>query len=237
MNRKWVGLTDSIQARGQQLASAHEVQRFHRDIDETKDWIREKEDALETDDCGNDLRSVQTLRRKHEGLERDLEALYEKVMQLGKTAGSIDKKHPESGEITKEKQIEITEWWNRLRARATERRNKLENSYQLQRFLSDHAELMIWINTMNGLVSSDELANDTIGAEALLERHNELMTEINARKQTFQNIEDFGQRLIHENHYASDLVKDKLQELYQAFQDLNRAWDERNGNYFFKYLF
>lgn len=30
---------------------------------------------------------------------------------------------------------------------------------------------MAWINSMMALVSSDELANDVTGAEALLERH------------------------------------------------------------------
>lgn len=30
---------------------------------------------------------------------------------------------------------------------------------------------MAWINSMKGLVSSEELANDVTGAEALLERH------------------------------------------------------------------
>lgn len=61
------------------MGSAHEVQRFHRDVDETRDWIREKDDALNNDDLGKDLRSVQALQRKHEGLERDLAALQDKV--------------------------------------------------------------------------------------------------------------------------------------------------------------
>lgn len=55
------------------------MQRFHRDVDETKDWIQEKEEALNNDDLGKDLRSVQALQRKHEGLERDLAALGDKV--------------------------------------------------------------------------------------------------------------------------------------------------------------
>lgn len=65
--------------RAAQLGSAHEVQRFHRDVDETKDWIQEKDEALNNDDLGKDLRSVQALQRKHEGLERDLAALGDKV--------------------------------------------------------------------------------------------------------------------------------------------------------------
>ena len=228
LNQKWVHLQEMTSSREQQLASAHEVQRFHRDIDETKDWIREKDEALDTDDEGSDLRSVQTLQRKHEGLERDLEALYEKVKQLDKTAANIEHRHPESAEQTREKQTEIIEEWNKLRIKANERRVKLSNSYELQRFLNDHSDLMLWINSMSSLVSSDELASDTIGAEALLERHGELWTEIHARRTNYNTIEEFGQRLIRNQHYAADLVKEKLGALYHAFQDLERAWTERN---------
>lgn len=67
------------QERAQNLGSAHEVQRYHRDADETKDWIEEKDAALDKSDIGQDLATVQRLQRKHEGLERDLAALGEKV--------------------------------------------------------------------------------------------------------------------------------------------------------------
>ena len=79
---KWSNLQQLTQERAQQLGSAHEVQRFHRDVDETKDWIQEKDEALNNEDYGKDLRSVQTLQRKHEGLERDLAALSDKVSRF-----------------------------------------------------------------------------------------------------------------------------------------------------------
>ena len=56
--------------------------RFHpdnRDVDETISWIKEKEQLMASDDFGRDLASVQALLRKHEGLERDLAALEDKV--------------------------------------------------------------------------------------------------------------------------------------------------------------
>lgn len=79
LNTKWNGLQQLTNERASQLGSAHEVQRFHRDVDETKEWIQEKDEALNSDDLGKDLRSVQALQRKHEGLERDLAALGDKV--------------------------------------------------------------------------------------------------------------------------------------------------------------
>ena len=53
-----------------------------REVDETKDWISEKDAALNNDNYGHDLASVQALQRKHEGVERDLAALGEKVSGL-----------------------------------------------------------------------------------------------------------------------------------------------------------
>lgn len=52
---------------------------FDRDVDETISWIKEKEQLMASDDFGRDLASVQALLRKHEGLERDLAALEDKV--------------------------------------------------------------------------------------------------------------------------------------------------------------
>jgi len=63
---------------------------FHRDADETKGWINEKDVALSSDDYGRDLASVQALQRKHEGLERDLAALEDKVKQFPKPYYSIN---------------------------------------------------------------------------------------------------------------------------------------------------
>ena len=54
---------------------------------------------------------------------------------------------------------------------ANARKDKLMDSYDLQRFLSDFRDLTSWTNGMKTLVASDELAKDVTGAEALLERH------------------------------------------------------------------
>lgn len=49
------------------------------DAEETIAWMVEKDPMLSTDDYGRDLASVQALQRKHDTLERDLNALEDKV--------------------------------------------------------------------------------------------------------------------------------------------------------------
>lgn len=139
-----------------------------RDADETKEWIEEKNQALNTDNYGHDLASVQALQRKHEGFERDLAALGDKVScgewerripvwkgsndpilifspllmsfqvnSLGETAERLIQSHPESAEDLQEKCTELNQAWSSLGKRANQRKEKLGDSHDLQRFLSD----------------------------------------------------------------------------------------------------
>ncbi|XP_025060781.1 spectrin alpha chain, non-erythrocytic 1 isoform X7 [Alligator sinensis] len=227
LNERWRSLQQLAEERSQLLGSAHEVQRFHRDADETKEWIEEKNQALNTDNYGHDLASVQALQRKHEGFERDLAALGDKVNSLGETAQRLIQSHPESAEDLQEKCTELNQAWSSLGKRADQRKEKLGDSHDLQRFLSDFRDLMSWINGIRGLVSSDELAKDVTGAEALLERHQEHRTEIDARAGTFQAFEQFGQQLLARGHYASPEIKEKLDILDQERADLEKAWVQR----------
>uniref|UniRef100_A0A452V9Q6 Spectrin alpha chain, non-erythrocytic 1 n=1 Tax=Ursus maritimus TaxID=29073 RepID=A0A452V9Q6_URSMA len=227
LNERWRSLQQLAEERSQLLGSAHEVQRFHRDADETKEWIEEKNQALNTDNYGHDLASVQALQRKHEGFERDLAALGDKVNSLGETAERLIQSHPESAEDLQEKCTELDQAWGSLGKRADQRKAKLGDSHDLQRFLSDFRDLMSWINGIRGLVSSDELAKDVTGAEALLERHQEHRTEIDARAGTFQAFEQFGQQLLAHGHYASPEVKEKLDILDRERAGLEKAWAQR----------
>ncbi|KAM8933888.1 spectrin alpha chain, non-erythrocytic 1 isoform 3-T3 [Pelodytes ibericus] len=227
LNERWRSLQQLAEERSQLLGSAHEVQRFHRDADETKEWIEEKNQALNTDSYGHDLASVQALQRKHEGFERDLAALGDKVNSLGETATRLIQSHPESADDIQEKCKELDQAWSSLGKRADQRKKKLEDSHDLQRFLSDFRDLMSWINGIRGLVSSDELAKDVTGAEALLERHQEHRTEIDARTGTLQAFEHLGQQLLARGHYASPEIKDKLDILDQERASLEKAWVER----------
>uniref|UniRef100_A0A8C0ZZE7 SH3 domain-containing protein n=1 Tax=Castor canadensis TaxID=51338 RepID=A0A8C0ZZE7_CASCN len=216
LNERWRSLQQLAEERSQLLGSAHEVQRFHRDADETKEWIEEKNQALNTDNYGHDLASVQALQRKHEGFERDLAALGDKVNSLGETAQRLIQSHPESAEDLKEKCTELNQAWTSLGKR---------NSCSFANLVS--RDLMSWINGIRGLVSSDELAKDVTGAEALLERHQEHRTEIDARAGTFQAFEQFGQQLLAHGHYASPEIKEKLDVLDQERTDLEKAWVQR----------
>lgn len=111
------------------------------------------------------------MQRKHDAFERDLAALKDHVQSLDSDASRLIEKHPDQEESIQQKRNEINEAWVDLDKKAEERKKALSDSYDLQRFLSDRRELQRWMRHMHTLVSSDEVADDMAGAEALLERH------------------------------------------------------------------
>lgn len=79
---------------------------------------------------------------KHEGLERDLAALGDKIRQLDDTANRLMATHGDSADATYSKQREINEAWQQLQARANARKEKLLDSYDLQRYVPQF--LVMW---------------------------------------------------------------------------------------------
>ena len=124
MKESWQRLRLLALNRQEKLFGAHEIQRFNRDADETVAWITEKDVVLSSDDFGRDLASVQTLQRKHEGVERDLAALEDKVMTLGQEAARLCGIHPDHAEQIKAKHQEIENNWERLTGKAKVNRIK-----------------------------------------------------------------------------------------------------------------
>jgi len=220
LNRKWDDLKKNAEEREQQLLSAYEVQRFTRDAEEAQDWISEKFEQLDPNELGQDLRSVKRLQKKHEAYERDLNALGDKIRELDDLTKRLINTHPEQAEVIIQKQQVIQNQWTDLTSKADLHKAKLLDDYDYQKFLTDFRDLAAVIKSIIQQISSDELARDVPGAEALLERHHEHRSEIDARSGAFQAFEDFGNDLINAEHFAEEDIKQKLQEMDDIRQQL-----------------
>uniref|UniRef100_A0A668AXS7 Spectrin alpha chain, non-erythrocytic 1 n=1 Tax=Myripristis murdjan TaxID=586833 RepID=A0A668AXS7_9TELE len=231
VNTAWQRLKGLAQQRQGKLFGAAEVQRFNRDVDETISWIKEKEQLMASDDFGRDLASVQALLRKHEGLERDLVALEDKVNTLGGDAERLQQTHPQNASQIHLKKDELITNWEQIRTLAAERHARLNDSYRLQRFTADFRDLTSWVTEMKALINADELANDVAGAEALLDRHQEHKGEIDAHEDSFRATDEAGQALLNTSHYASEEVKEKLGILAEEKESLLELWEVRRQQY------
>uniref|UniRef100_A0A8C4L210 Spectrin alpha chain, erythrocytic 1 n=1 Tax=Equus asinus TaxID=9793 RepID=A0A8C4L210_EQUAS len=227
LNTRWDSLQRLADEQRQMLGSAHAVQMFHRDADDTKEQIEKKCKALSAADPGSDLFSVQALLRQHEGFERDLAPLGEKVTVLGATAEWLCEAHPDAIDDLNKKRMELNEAWDNLLGCTKDRKENLNEAQKFYLFLSKARDLQNWISGIHGMVSSQELAEDLIGTEILIERHQDHHADMNAKAPTFQDLEDFATELIISGHHASPEIEEKLKAVRIERDDLEKAWEQR----------
>ncbi|XP_044530944.1 spectrin alpha chain, erythrocytic 1 [Gracilinanus agilis] len=227
LNTRWDSLQRLAEEQRLLLGSAHAVQMFHRDAEDTKERIEKKRQALSAADPGSDLFSVQALQRRHDTFERDLEPLGEKVTTLGETAERLIESHPDATEDLRRQQVELDGAWDNLLRRTEERKDDLSEAQKLYLFLNQAREILSWINSIRGPVSSAELAEDLTGTEILLERHQEHHDEMKAEAPTFQALEDFGIDLLSSGHRAGPEIEGKLQSVRLERDDLEKSWERR----------
>jgi spectrin beta len=231
INHLWENLKKLIDIRTKVLATARKIHTFNRDANDLVHQITEKMKALQGVDYGKDLASVQSLQKKHEGYEHDLAPLEQRITQLSKDAHILSSAHPESSAHIGEKEHEATSAWRELIARSHQRKQKLLQAEELQRYLNEFRDLSLWLVDMKTVILADEAPHDVNGAEELIQRLLEHKTEIDARKNSFTSFLAKGKKLVDNNHYAKDEIQNKMKYLDTAHKQLLGLWEERRENY------
>ncbi len=82
----WDDLMELANARKEALAGAKKVHAFDKRIDDTLDWILEKEALLSTEVNCQDTETIQDLKQKQLSLKQDVKAINEQVISYAKSS-------------------------------------------------------------------------------------------------------------------------------------------------------
>ncbi|XP_066591797.1 spectrin beta chain, non-erythrocytic 5 isoform X2 [Prorops nasuta] len=223
----WQHLLGLIRHREQRLQAAGEIHRFHRDVAEALSRIQEKEAAL-PEDLGRDLNSVLALIRRHEGFENDLVALEAQLQVLVEDASRLQALYPGNNAVHIDQQQQIVvAHWEELKERSAHRRDQLQASCDLQRFLTQVRDLMNWAAGLRAAMSTEDKVRDAASAQILKVEHEALKGEIEAREDSFSSVLDLGEAMVQTGHYAALEVEEKCHQLLDERQKLHTAWQQK----------
>jgi len=228
LNEERNSLEQLIEDLDKNLGSAHQVQRFFRDAEDTAEWIEEKNCILDQTDVGNDLQTVQALQRKHEGLERELAALDDRIHQMDQQAANLSEQHPDQKNKITSKQTEINQAWNDLVEKSKLRKRTLSDSLDLYRFLANYDVIKRWITSLQQQLDSIEITNDISSTEALLHRHQECRMDIDGKTGQFAQLEQQADSLIQTNHSNSNQIDDVVQEVSRQREEIEKSWASKH---------
>ena len=193
---------------------------------------------MSADETGHDLETIQSLLERHQGLQRDLAAIQEQVKAVEKEAAVLCELFPDAAAHIQTKREYLNQAIHNLLFLAGEREDKLRQNHQIQRYFDDYRELMAWASEVMAKITSPDLASDLTGAETLISRHKEIMSEIDARLGLFTKFELTGQDLIQNGHFMSSEILDKISVLNTRKDKILECWSLREEiyNQHFDYL-
>nr|CAD2183234.1 unnamed protein product [Meloidogyne enterolobii] len=200
---------------------------FKKNAEVFKKNISKMLEQLEEPDYGCDLHSVKALQTKHEIVEKDLDVLEDGIYNLHQEANSLQQKYPDVAEQIQELQNQLNDQLPTLTQKAKMRKDKLLENYDYLRFLNGFRNIMQWIDGMINYFSSDEIANNVAGAEALLERHQSILEEITSKEIKFKTLRQLSNQLINYENFSSDAVRQRMHDIKKARKRLNDAVVQR----------
>uniref|UniRef100_A0A8C7D4A1 Spectrin beta chain n=1 Tax=Oncorhynchus kisutch TaxID=8019 RepID=A0A8C7D4A1_ONCKI len=227
LNEAWADLLELIDTRTQILAASYELHKFYHDAKEILGRILDKHKKL-PEEVGRDQNTVETLQRMHTTFEHDIQALGTQVRQLQEDAVRLQSAYAgDKADDIQRRESEVLEAWNTLLESCDVRRGHLLDTGDKFHFFSMVRDLMLWMEDVIRLIEAQENPRDVSSVELLMNNHQGIKAEIDARNDSFTACIELGKSLLARKHYASEEIKDKLLQLMDKRKDMIDKWEDR----------
>uniref|UniRef100_A0A8C1SUE2 Spectrin beta chain n=1 Tax=Cyprinus carpio TaxID=7962 RepID=A0A8C1SUE2_CYPCA len=227
LNEAWADLLELIDTRTQILAASYELHKFYHDAKEILGRILDKHKKL-PEELGRDQNTVETLQRMHTTFEHDIQALGTQVRQLQEDAVRLQSAYAgDKADDIQRREGEVLEAWRSLLEACEGRRTRLLDTGDKFRFFSMVRGLMLWMEDVIRLIETQEKPRDVSSVELLMNNHQGIKAEIDARNDSFTVCIELGKSLLARKHYASEEIKEKLLQLTDKRKDMIDKWEDR----------
>ncbi|XP_004454287.1 spectrin beta chain, non-erythrocytic 1 isoform X1 [Dasypus novemcinctus] len=227
LNEAWADLLELIDTRTQILAASYELHKFYHDAKEIFGRIQDKHKKL-PEELGRDQNTVETLQRMHTTFEHDIQALGTQVRQLQEDAARLQAAYAgDKADDIQKRENEVLEAWKALLDACEGRRVRLVDTGDKFRFFSMVRDLMLWMDDVIRQIEAQEKPRDVSSVELLMNNHQGIKAEIDARNDSFTTCIELGKSLLARKHYASEEIKEKLLQLTEKRKEMIDKWEDR----------
>ncbi|KAM4625618.1 spectrin beta chain, non-erythrocytic 5 [Polymixia lowei] len=213
------GLNKAWQNRRTTLDQAQTLQVFLGSMEQIDSWLSNKEAVLANQDQGSSVLEVETLQRKQAQFEEVLEAQLDQLEEVERLAQQMVQQNHYDAKNISTKIRTLTARKTRLMEQSQARRKALEQSLQLQHFLSNSYEVCVWLNERNA-VALDESWREPTNLQAKLLKQQSFEAEILANRYRLDTLTEEGETMLSNGCSAEGKVSSRLRELADSWDAL-----------------
>ncbi|XP_033104188.1 spectrin beta chain-like [Anneissia japonica] len=201
------------------LGNSYDLQVFNEYINQADSWLASKEALLNNEDLGDSLSTVETLIKKHDGIDKTLDNQRDKMIELQTFSEDLIKSdHYESATIKRRTEMVLGRRDNLFKI-SNRRRDNLKQSRQLQELMGSIYEVKSWI-TEKMHIAQDESYKDLSNLQKKLLNHQAFEAELESNRVRIDDIVADAEAMCINNHFASTAIEQQMKELESEWQDL-----------------
>lgn len=196
---------------------------FLRDKDQAVTWMSKQEAFLDNDNLGDSLDSAEAMIKQHEDFEKSLVAHEEIIRSLDGFASKLmDGGHFAVTSLEGVRAM-LIERRCALIDKSAQRKMRLQDSYNFQRFERDCDETKGWINEKLKVATDDGYLDPT-NLNGKLQKHQNFEGELGPNKTRLDEVVSFGQQLIESGHLESSKIQERYKVDKSRFEDPLRTF-------------
>uniref|UniRef100_A0A4W6D1X3 Spectrin beta chain n=1 Tax=Lates calcarifer TaxID=8187 RepID=A0A4W6D1X3_LATCA len=215
----WNKLLEMWESRREVLVQAHIFHLFLRDVKQAESFLNNQESALAHVELPTTVETVEAAIKKHKDFTTTMELNLHRIKAVIEAGESLISQSNIYSERIRERIDTLANRGNQNRELAQQWLEKLNDQWELQRFLQDCHELGDWV-CEKMLMARDSSRDETQKLHKKWLKHQAFMAELAQNKEWLDKIEKEGQHLIQEKPELSPVVRKKLEEIRECWQDL-----------------
>ncbi|GAB0201943.1 spectrin beta chain, non-erythrocytic 4 [Grus japonensis] len=227
VNEAWADLLELMETRAQMLAASHELHKFFNDCKEVLGQIEEKRQRLPELAAREGRTSAGALQRALGAFEHDVEVLVTQVRQLQEGAAQLRTLYAgDNAEAIAGREQEVLRAWKELLAACEECRLHVASIADKIRFVGTVRDLLTWMDGVLCQIGAGEKPRDVSSVELLMNDHQGLKSEIEARGKSIAACLELGKTLILSKSPAADEIKAHVEKLLAKKKEMMEKWDK-----------
>uniref|UniRef100_A0A4W6D162 Spectrin beta chain n=1 Tax=Lates calcarifer TaxID=8187 RepID=A0A4W6D162_LATCA len=228
VNEAWADLLELMETRAQMLAASHQLHKFFSDCREILTQIEDKHRRLpEVRARQGSTANTSTLQRLLHSFEQDIQLLVTQVRQLQESAAQLRTVYAgEKAEAIACCEHEVMQGWKELLTSCEECRVQITTETDKLRFFGMVRDQIMWMDSIICQIGTGEKPRDVSSVEVLMNYHQSLKSEVEARSRSIMECIEMGKTLLAARNPAAEEIKEKLDKVVAKQRELSEKWDK-----------